>query len=492
MLGRKGKQASLSTSMFAAWRLYFFASYCFLHSSLSTSTLQVEASAHDALSDANSTSVVTDNRSRQRGESKPLIRREHKTGKKKVAEESHRLEIRSTGGSQRFKVRFEEAGDDGEAGANALAAAVADDSSNAAVLTEILDASQASLAEVRQKHTNIFKRRKRKPRPNGIIRREAQQTQLARGSKTGRLASNDDLYEELFNFEEDEDAELLAMNGTGGLLSASLGKKGAWWSRRRRVDCTFHGWSGWTSCNRWCGTGQKKRSRGRNRAQHGGRDCHGPGDQTSSCLTRHCPVDCKWGAWSGWSPSRCPVTCGHGSQYRKRLMTSHAAYGGKQCDDPWLDQLQVVCQSTPCPIHCAWKPWSGWTSCSVSCGVGTGQRYRDRAHSAEHGGRECVGNHVEDNVCNIHPCPIDCSVGEWLEWSPCDKDCGGGAQGRWRPMFVPDQHGGEPCPHLEENKKCNEDPCLEVEASGRQGAKVHFWVVTTLGSVLLALGSLEP
>lgn len=338
-----------------------------------------------------------------------------------------------------------------------------------------------------QPHASVVSEARHDVSPTAVHRLEA-----SPGNNGGSLGLNmfTDLKEHDADSDQTEAAKLALLeedlfedsylDGERTLFNASLSRKGggggiAWFdrrrrapvdNRRRRVDCTFRGWSGWSSCNRACGNGQMYRSRGRNSARHGGRSCHGPTSQSANCLIKRCPIHCKWGSWSGWTPSRCPVTCGQGKQVRTRKMTSVAAYGGRKCDDPWLNKLEVTCSATPCPINCGWGAWSKWTTCDASCGVGSQQRSRDRSHVAVHGGTECMEQqYVQARQCNIHPCPIDCQIGEWIDWSPCTKDCGGGKRGRYRPMFVPDQHGGEPCPHLEENKNCNEEQCMDIESS---------------------------
>merc|ERR1719238_2509935 len=48
---------------------------------------------------------------------------------------------------------------------------------------------------------------------------------------------------------------------------------------------------------------------------------------------------------------------------------------------------------------------------------------------------------IEKEPCNLQPCPIDCVVGEWSEYSACSKD------------------GGEPCGDTSEQNECNVDAC---------------------------------
>jgi len=252
--------------------------------------------------------------------------------------------------------------------------------------------------------------------------------------------------------------------------------------RRRRVPCTWQEWTGWGLCSTTCGSGSYTRYRGMNMAQYGGTACHGDTVQAGSCHPSHCPIHCRWGEWSGLTPATCPVTCGGCIQVTSRSKIASPAYGGTDCDDPDMSSLHVDCNAQSCPIDCDFSAWTAWTSCSLSCGVGMQQRSRDKTHSTEHGGALCPGNAAETRQCNIHHCSVDCGVGSWIEWDQCTEDCGGGKTQRHRPLLVPVQHGGEPCPHLKETEECNESPCAALKAEGRTMSKLsgvfHLFVTT--------------
>ena len=48
-------------------------------------------------------------------------------------------------------------------------------------------------------------------------------------------------------------------------------------------------WSGWSSCSKSCGTGQKKKSRWiKTNAKNGGEPCQGSGTQIDACIKRRC------------------------------------------------------------------------------------------------------------------------------------------------------------------------------------------------------------
>lgn len=109
-----------------------------------------------------------------------------------------------------------------------------------------------------------------------------------------------------------------------------------------------------------------------------------------------------------------------------------------------------------------WTPWSSWSQCSSSCGMGFEVRQRSCNNpSPRHGGRICVGqgreerwdcslNLVEDmlsawhirgvthdlfvcRLCNEKkPCPLPVLWTPWGPWAHCSAECGGGVHSRTR------------------------------------------------------------
>ena len=54
----------------------------------------------------------------------------------------------------------------------------------------------------------------------------------------------------------------------------------------------------------------------------------------------------------------------------------------------------------------SWGPWLPWQPCSVSCDGGIQKRERQCNYPPPtHGGRDCSGAGVEEEACNIEPCP---------------------------------------------------------------------------------------
>ena len=53
-----------------------------------------------------------------------------------------------------------------------------------------------------------------------------------------------------------------------------------------------------------------------------------------------------------------------------------------------------------------WKVWSGWSSCSVSCGDGQKSKSRSCTNPAPlYGGRACIGDKTDVQSCKVKPCP---------------------------------------------------------------------------------------
>jgi len=49
----------------------------------------------------------------------------------------------------------------------------------------------------------------------------------------------------------------------------------------------------------------------------------------------------------------------------------------------------------------------------------------------------------------IVPCPSDCKLSEWSNWSRCSKSCGSGVKVRSKWLREKPYNGGRPCPKLD-------------------------------------------
>lgn len=59
-----------------------------------------------------------------------------------------------------------------------------------------------------------------------------------------------------------------------------------------------------------------------------------------------------------------------------------------------------------------------------------------------------VPGYIEE-ACSI-PCPSDCKLSEWSNWSRCSKSCGSGVKVRSKWLREKRYNGGRPCPKLDQ------------------------------------------
>ncbi|XP_074553123.1 properdin-like [Halichoeres trimaculatus] len=183
-----------------------------------------------------------------------------------------------------------------------------------------------------------------------------------------------------------------------------------------------------------------------------GNGCPGDSSQEVVCSELpNCPVHGNWGAWLPAGP--CSVTCGEGLQLSNRICDNPAPqYGGRPCDGP--STQSSICQS-PCPVDGSYTGWSNWGECSSSCipqsSVPTRTRHRTCSNpspSSNPPGRSCQGEDRQTDHCNHLPhCQVHGNWGPWSPFSPCPVTCGVGLQVSIRRCENPaPQHGGQPCP----------------------------------------------
>jgi hypothetical protein len=215
------------------------------------------------------------------------------------------------------------------------------------------------------------------------------------------------------------------------------------------IDGGWTAWSGWSGCSALCGmNGLKSSTRTcTNPAPaNGGADCVGSNIQSVTCIgfcvpmPAPAPVD---GGWSAWSYGACSNSCGSGTMTASRICNNPApANGGANCDNPTITSVSLACTGTTCPIisvNGGWSSWSGWSSCSASCGGGTKTRTRSCNNPAPSGGgANCSGSAVDSNSCNTGACPGTVTGSASCSYAfsgPCAGGCGPGfgAGGVWCP-----------------------------------------------------------
>ncbi|XP_062869505.1 thrombospondin type-1 domain-containing protein 7B [Trichomycterus rosablanca] len=254
-----------------------------------------------------------------------------------------------------------------------------------------------------------------------------------------------------------------------------------------------YAYSDWSSCrlnkNAVCGTGTKTRLL--NCVSSDGKLVElsmckewGPsrGKLSAPCEVS-CPVDCLLSDWSLWS--ECSHTCGAQSHMtRSRLVLQQAEESGRPCPS----QLS---QTKPCPIRpCYGWRLGEWSTCRVEgaeCGDGTRERnmscvvhwgnYSRPPYPKSVQEEHCVENVLSKPMptelhqpCSI-PCPGDCHLTSWSQWSLCQMLCLNGRsyetwgrQARSRAVIIQVPQNKTSCPsQVYETRPCQRGSCLSYE-----------------------------
>ena len=147
-------------------------------------------------------------------------------------------------------------------------------------------------------------------------------------------------------------------------------------------------------------------------------------------------------------------------------------------------------QNQTCAVDCVVSDWSNWNTCTAECGS-TGVRSRTRSITTPplNGGLACPAT-TEVQACNRVPCPVDCVVGVWNDWSPCSKICddgsGPGSKIRTRNIITYPQYGGQVCPPIKETIACNRSPCSFNITASKPITLSYELIDSTMGTVKLA------
>ncbi|XP_063042222.1 thrombospondin type-1 domain-containing protein 7A [Engraulis encrasicolus] len=197
---------------------------------------------------------------------------------------------------------------------------------------------------------------------------------------------------------------------------------------------------------------------------------------TQSCQLP-CQDDCQLTHWSKFST--CQADC-VGVRTRKRALVGKSKKR-EQCKNTQQFPLSET-QYCPCNKYSA-QPVGNWSDCILPEGgrlegqlgmrvqgdikeCGQGYRYQAMA---------CYDQDsrlVETARCNSHgyieeaciiPCPSDCKLSEWSNWSRCSKSCGSGVKVRSKWLREKPYNGGRPCPkldHMNQAQVYEVVPCL--------------------------------
>jgi hypothetical protein len=219
------------------------------------------------------------------------------------------------------------------------------------------------------------------------------------------------------------------------------------------IDCELSEWTDDAAgCTVSCGGGTLKQTRSVTVAGNAQGDaCPASREQTITCNTDACPVDCELEDWK--DDGGCSVSCGGGKQIKRKAVQTMMANGGIACPASEEDERykEEDCNPDACPVDCVLSGWSAWSTCSATCGDGLRNQSRTVETEPANGGVECEETFKEES-CKLVECPIDCEVADWAEWTPCSVECGeAGWRERHRSISTNPEHAGEACPELYEN-----------------------------------------
>ncbi|KAJ0177044.1 hypothetical protein K1T71_007053 [Dendrolimus kikuchii] len=138
-----------------------------------------------------------------------------------------------------------------------------------------------------------------------------------------------------------------------------------------------------------------------------------------------------------------------------------ASTDGYVYDAEFTSLLRGAC-SVRCARDCTTGSWGEWGPCAAEPGSRAAFRFRTSCIDAE-------SNWLEDAICESSgagaapsreatcraPCPGDCVVSAWSEWSPCEQTKWGGRRDRTRVVLRPADEGGTGCPHLVAAEPCS-------------------------------------
>ncbi|XP_036396447.1 thrombospondin type-1 domain-containing protein 7B [Megalops cyprinoides] len=179
-----------------------------------------------------------------------------------------------------------------------------------------------------------------------------------------------------------------------------------------------------------------------------------------------CPLDCKLSDWSAWSA--CSTSCGSGVKVRSKWLREKPFNGGRPC--PKLDLKNQVSEAVPCYSECSQYVWvtESWSVCTINtldklpeCGEGV----QSRKVRCVRKGSEVQGDPVDDSLCDPEempvraqtcflPCPDDCVMSQWGQWSSCPLPCDQSSVRSRRRDALRLPENGKTCPEDNQTEAC--------------------------------------
>jgi hypothetical protein len=244
-------------------------------------------------------------------------------------------------------------------------------------------------------------------------------------------------------------------------VAAAANWRVGWVAYQHASKCLVSSWGSWGGCSRSCSGGSKTRKRTVTRMSSNNQ-CPKKLVDVKSCNKQQCD-DCAGSNWTPWST--CTVTCGVGSQQRTKRVVIDGGEGG--CKNTKVVNQTQPCSPIACPSACVMGDWGPWSTCEKSCLADEDdsvQQYKVRkiVQASAHGGAPCTRLKVA-RECSLTPCAVDCVVGDWGIFTQCDKTCGAAESVRERNVIVEPHYQGTSCPSLEESQPCSLGTCDPVD-----------------------------
>ncbi|XP_034456122.1 thrombospondin type-1 domain-containing protein 7A [Hippoglossus hippoglossus] len=198
-------------------------------------------------------------------------------------------------------------------------------------------------------------------------------------------------------------------------------------------------------------------------------------------LIQHCQLPCQENCQlSSWSKfSSCTADC-VGVRARKRMLVGKSKKRD-QCKNHQMYPLSET-QYCPCNKYNA-QPVGNWSDCVLpengrlegQLGMKVQGDIKECGQGYRYQAMVCYDQDnriVETSRCNSHgyieeaciiPCPSDCKLSEWSNWSRCSKSCGSGVKVRSKWLREKPYNGGRPCPkldHVSQAQVYEVVPCL--------------------------------
>merc|ERR1719424_849874 len=190
------------------------------------------------------------------------------------------------------------------------------------------------------------------------------------------------------------------------------------------------------------------------------------------------PTDCVVGEFVA---ADCSVSCddelqGGVHNLAREVMVTNTKRG---VDCPALT-TQRKCKQIPCPVECGLSHWSAWGKCSKECGGGIQSATRSMEVKPKNGGKACDAL-TQSQPCNNGACDVDCVLGKWMAWKPCNKACSAGFEER-RKRVLSEIKGDGYCLPWNDKERLERKPCNAQACTGDEECNSTIDLVIAIDS----------